>query len=77
MEFPRDLTILWNIQGLSFVLSGISRDKVKKMKFPGVMGGGGEGEFKKAYPQPPVWIFSGIPWDCKQITFVMLNGFIR
>ena len=25
-------TILWEIQGLSFVLSGISKDKVKKMK---------------------------------------------
>ena len=27
-------TILWNIQGLSFVLSGICRGKVKKWKIP-------------------------------------------
>ena len=48
-------TILWNIQGLSFAWSGISRDKVKKRKIPG-------GGFKKVYPQqpPPVWTFSGI-----------------
>ena len=43
VEFPRVFvfglgiskgsnTILWNIQGLSFVLSRISRGKVKKMK---------------------------------------------
>ena len=30
LEFPRDLTILWNIQGLSFALSGISRSKKAK-----------------------------------------------
>ena len=28
-------TILWNIQGLSFVLSGIYRGKLKKWKIPG------------------------------------------
>ena len=27
-------TILWNIQGLSFVLSGITRGKVEKWKIP-------------------------------------------
>ena len=50
LEFPRDLTQFC----LSFVLSGISRGKVKKKKkkIPG--GGGG------VYPQPPVWIFSAI-----------------
>ena len=47
-------TILWNIQGLSFVLSGISRCKVKKWKIPG--------KFSKKYilNSPLVWIFSGI-----------------
>ena len=39
-------TILRNIPGLTFVLSGISRGKVKKWKIPGVL-------FKKVYPQPP------------------------
>ena len=28
-------TILWNIQGVSFALSGICRGKVKKWKIPG------------------------------------------
>ena len=46
-------TIFWNIQGFSFVLSGICRDKVKKGKI--------RGEFSKKYIlNPPVWIFS--PW---------------
>ena len=55
-------TILWNIQGLSFALSGISWGKVKKKrKNPWWSGGGGWG-FEKVYLQPllPVWIFSGI-----------------
>ena len=38
-------TTLWNIQGLNFVLSGISRGKVRNKKFEGV--------FKKVYPQRP------------------------
>ena len=52
MEFPKKLqngvfifglgifkgsnTVLWNIQGLTFVFSGISRVKVKNKKFQGV-----------------------------------------
>ena len=45
-------TILWNIQGLSFVLSGISRGKERKNS---------RGGFKKSISSdPPVWIFSGI-----------------
>ena len=45
LETLRDLanTILWKIQGLSFVLSGIYRDKVKNEKFKAV--------FTKVYPQ--------------------------
>ena len=44
-------TILWNIQGLSFVLSGISRGKVRK----------NSREFQKSISSnPPVLIFSGI-----------------
>ena len=52
-------TVLWNIQeGLRFVLSGISRGKVKKWKIP-------EGVSKKYILNPPpsltpVWIFFGI-----------------
>ena len=46
-------TILWIIQGLTFLLSGISRGIVKKMKNSRVV-------FKKMYPNPPVWIFSRI-----------------
>ena len=42
--FKGSNTILWNIQGLTFVLSGISRVKVKNKKF--------QGGFKNAYPQP-------------------------
>ena len=38
-------TILWNIQGLSFVLSGISRGKVRKNS---------RGVSKKVYPQTPL-----------------------
>ena len=49
-------TILWNIQGLSFVLFWISRSKVKKWKIPGV--------FSKKYtlnPPPTLfWFFYGI-----------------
>ena len=45
-------TILWNIQGLSFVLSGISRCKERKNS---------RGGFKKVYPQTPLFgFFSGI-----------------
>ena len=43
-------TIPWIIQGLSIVLSGIFRGKVKKMK-------NSKRGFKKVYLQPPVWIF--------------------
>ena len=42
--FKGSNTILWNIQGLSFVLPGISRDKVKKMKNYRAL-------FTKVYPQ--------------------------
>ena len=42
-------TILWNIQGMSLVLSGISRVKVKKWKTPGFL--------KKYILNPIVWIF--------------------
>ena len=49
-------TILWNIQGLSFALSGISRCKVKKLEIP-------EGFSKEYILNPPVWIFSGIAHD--------------
>ena len=48
--------ILWNIQELSFVLSGNSRGKVKKIE-------NSTRFIKKVYPvtpPPPVWIFSGI-----------------
>ena len=41
-------TILWNIQGLSFVLSGISRGKERKNS---------RGGFKKVYPQTPLFGF--------------------
>ena len=48
-------TILYNIHGLSFVLSGISRGKAKKWQIPGGRG------FKKVYPQPSCLdFFSGI-----------------
>ena len=46
-------TRLWNIQGLSFVLSGIFRGKVKKLKIPG-------GFQKSTSSTPLVWISSGI-----------------
>ena len=42
-------TILWNIQGLSF-LSGNFRSQVKKIKTS-------RGIFKKVYPQPPLFVF--------------------
>ena len=42
-------TILWNIQGLSFVLSGISRCKERKNSRGGVQ--------KSISSNPPVWIF--------------------
>ena len=46
-------TILWNIQGLSFVLSRISTGKAIKWKIPGF-------SFQKSISStPPVWIFSG------------------
>ena len=51
-------TILWNIQGLSFVLSGISRGKVKKWKIPGEFS---QKNILNPTPFPwPVWIFSEI-----------------
>ena len=58
LEFPRDLTQFCGIsKGLSFVLSGISRVNVKKMK-------NSRGGVKKVYPHsppsPPIWILSGI-----------------
>ena len=53
LEFPRDATVLWNSQGWSFVLSGISHGKVTNLKIPGVFS-------KKYVLNPPVWIFSGI-----------------
>ena len=40
-------TILWNIQGLSFVLSGISRGKVKNEKSQRWGEGGRRGSSKK------------------------------
>ena len=40
-------TIMWNIQGLSFVLSGTFSVKVKKF----------QGIFKKVYPQPSLFGF--------------------
>ena len=43
-------TILWNIQGLSFVLSEISRGKVNKWKIG----------LKNISSASPVWTFSGI-----------------
>ena len=43
-------TILWNIQGLSLVLSGIFGGKVKKMK-------NSREFFKKVYPQHPCFDF--------------------
>ena len=57
LEFLRDLgnRIVWNIQALSFVLSGISRDHVKEYeKFCG--------SFHKSISSTPpaVWCFSGI-----------------
>ena len=49
----RSNTILCIMQGLRFLLPGISRGYSKKIK-------NSRGSFKKIYPQPPVWIFSGI-----------------
>ena len=46
-------TILWNIQELSFVLSGVSRGKLKKWKIPG-------GFSKNYILNPPCLDFSGI-----------------
>ena len=48
-------TILSIIQGLSFLLSGISRSIVKKWKIP-------EGVQKNISSTPQVWIFSGIAY---------------
>ena len=56
-------TILWNIQGLSFFLSGISRGKVKKWK---ILGG-----FKKVYPQPSCLDFF---WNSPSLGRVVLTG---
>ena len=41
--------ILWNFHGWSFVLSGISRSKVKEIKIPG--------EFQKSIPSNPLLVF--------------------
>ena len=57
LEFPAlckgSNTFLWNIQGLSFVLPGISWGKVKNEKFQ-------VGFQKKYILNPGIWIFSGI-----------------
>ena len=62
LEFPTDVTqigntILWNFHGWSFVLFGISKGKVKKMKNSRFF-------FLNKYvpdrPPPPVRFFSGI-----------------
>ena len=45
LKTKKSNTILWNIQGQSFVLSGISRGKVKNEKFKGFL--------QKVYPQLP------------------------
>ena len=45
LKTKKSSTILWNIQGQSFVLSGISRVKVKNEKFKGFL--------QKVYPQLP------------------------
>ena len=54
--FKKSNTILWNFPGWRFVLSGISRSKVKKTK-------DSRKGFQKSIsstPHPPVWIFSEI-----------------
>ena len=54
--FKKSNTILWNFPGWRFVLSGISRSKVKKTK-------DSRKGFQKSMsstPHPPVWIFSEI-----------------
>ena len=51
----RSNSILWNIQGFSFVLSGISKGKVKKWE---ISGGGGGGQ-KGISSIIKAWIFSG------------------
>ena len=65
-------TILWNFQGWSVILSGISKGKVTNLKVPEVF-------FKKVCPQSthpsallPVWIFSGI--DQLRISLVFLKS---
>ena len=59
LEFPRDLTQFSGIsKGLSFVLSGISRGNVKKMK--NSRGGGAKKVDPHSPPSPPIWILSGI-----------------
>ena len=75
-------TILWNIQGVSFVLSVISRGKVTKWKIPG-----GFSKkyilnpvFKKVYPQRPqmlscVYKYS---WYCCHVIFInIINYWIK
>ena len=62
-------TILWNIQALRFVLSGISMGKVKKWKIPGFS--------KKYILNPPFGFFLEQPdpqtteWRTHQIFFVL------
>ena len=65
-------TILWNFQGWSVILSGISKGKVTNLKVPEVF-------FKKVCPQSthpsallPVWTFSGI--DQLRISLVFLKS---
>ena len=62
----RSNSILWNIQGFSFVLSGISKGKVKKWE---ISGGGGEG-FKKVYPQPSMLGFFLEKPNAIQVTYL-------
>ena len=62
-------TISWNIQRLSFVLSGIPRGKVKKLKNPG-------GFEKTISSNLPIWIFSGIAttaWVGLQLSTILTH----
>ena len=68
LEFPRYLsnTILWNTEGLSFVLSGVSRGKVKKWKIPG-------GVSKKYILNPPCLNFF---WNSPFLKMLWLHSYI-